>query len=308
MQKDSGAYTPAALTACLNTLGTLVKATGAQYDARLVVVGGLVPRLLMDDRTIDPLFASDTHIGTNDVDLCIELDVPSGDDDFYQRLEQVLKHYKFQRVQRVRQQSTWSWTREDQGVTVIVDLLCNADSVGVAKPGRVALDQRSGQGDQIGAFRLRGAHLALLAPKEIELEVDLLDGGGCSRVKVRVASILAFVVLKSFALNGRIEPKDAYDLVWVLTRWVGGPSRAGRDARSCTGANHADVVDALQILKEEFQTIDASGCASYAHFSMKISAESSADAGMKHRRDANAAIADFLRGWDESAPFMPPAP
>ena len=143
MPKDSAAYTPAALNACLNTLGTLVKATGAQYDARLVVVGGLVPRLLMNAQALDPLFVGEAHIGTSDVDLCIELDVPSGDDDFYEWLETTLQRYKFERVQRRNVRSRWSWARQVDGVTVVVDLLCNADDVGVGQPGRVAVDQPS---------------------------------------------------------------------------------------------------------------------------------------------------------------------
>lgn len=297
MPKDRDEYTPAALSACLDTLGTLVKAAGAQHDARLVVVGGLVPRLLMDETTLDPLFTGDSHAGTSDVDLCIELDLSSGENDFYQYLETILRRYRFDRVQRERVRSRWSWSRRVGDVTVIVDLLCNEDSVGVAQAGRLTTDQSSRPNDEIGAFRIRGAHLAFLDPVAREIAVELLDGGGRSKVTVRVASLLAFVVLKSFALQGRIEPKDAYDLVWALTRWNGGATAAAQHARSCSGANHEDVAEALRILGDEFESVEHSGCANYAEFSMKLAAESTANARMKHRRDAYNTISTFLLSW-----------
>ncbi len=247
MRKDQAAYTAAALGACLDTLGTLVKATG--------------------------------------------------DDDFYQRLETVLATYRFDRVQRDKVRSRWSWCRRVDAVTMVVDLLCNEDTVGIARTGRLAKDQMSRPGDEIGAFRMHGAHLAFLDPVVRELTVELLDGGGRSNVKVRVANLLAFVALKSFALQGRIEPKDAYDLVWVLTRWKGGPITAAKHARSCSGADHADVAEALRLLGEEFASLEHSGCVNYAEFSMKLAAESGDDARMKYRRDAYNTIESFLKSW-----------
>ena len=240
--KDPAMYTPSALSACLNVLGTLVKAIGAQYDARIVVVGGLVPNLLMDEEALDPLFAGDKHAGTNDVDLCIELDLRTEDDLMYQCLESTLLRYSFTKGQRNRPESEkWRWVRSNDTATVIVDLLCDRGSVQAGRVGRVARDEESGRGDSIGALRLQGAHLAFLDPVQREITIDLLDDGGRTKVTVRVANILAFIALKCFALKGRIEEKDAYDLVWVLMRWNGGPRAAAAAAKSCSGADHEDV-------------------------------------------------------------------
>lgn len=301
MSKEPTNYNQELLQVCLNTLGTLVKATGAQYDARLVVVGGLVPRLLMDETTLDPAFSGESHAGTSDVDLCIELDVKSGDEDFYQQLETCLTKYSFERAQNGKIRSRWSWVRNIGHVRMVVDLLCNADEVGIAQPGRLTKDTSSGQYDEIGALRLRGAHLALLDPVIKQIEVELLDGGGRSKVRVRVASLLAFLVLKSFALEGRIEPKDAYDIVWVLARWNHGPRAAAQHAKACRGADHPDVVEAFRLLGEEFESPDTSGCVNYADFTMKIAAQSSDNSRAKHQRDAYNTIKQFLEGWQESA-------
>lgn len=42
--------------------------------------------------------------------------------------------------------------------------------------------------------------------------------------------MLPFIVLKIFAVRGRMNDKDAYDLVWVLTHWPDGPAGAAEVA------------------------------------------------------------------------------
>jgi hypothetical protein len=303
--KDPATYTPSALSACLNVLGTLVKAIGAQYDARIVVVGGLVPNLLMDEKALDPLFAGDKHAGTNDVDLCIELDLRAEEDAMYQCLESTLLRYSFTKVKRNRPEpEKWSWVRSSDTASVIVDLLCDRDSVCAGKAGRVARDEESGQGDSIGALRMQGAHLAFVDPVHREIIIELLDGGGRSKVTVRVANILAFIVLKCFALKGRVEQKDAYDLVWVLMRWNGGPRAAAAAARSCSGADHEDVASALAILADEFGSTDMSGCVGYASFSMALERLTDSDARATRQRDAKGTVDEFLRGWQDAQPSV----
>ena len=303
--KDPAEYTPSALDACLNTLGTLVKAIGAQYDARIVVVGGLVPNLLMDEEALDPLFTGNKHAGTNDVDLCIELDLRAEDDAMYQCLESTLLRYSFTKVQRDRGESKkWSWVRQSETSAVIVDLLCDKDGISARGVGRIARDQATGPGDSIGALRVKGAHLAFIDPVEKTISIDLLDDGGRSKVTVRVANILAFIVLKSFALKGRSEPKDAYDLVWILMRWNGGPRAAAAAARSCRGADHQDVETALAILADEFASTDMSGCVGYASFSMALERLTDSNTRAIRLRDANGTVAEFIRSWQDAQPSV----
>ncbi len=45
---------------------------------------------------------------------------------------------------------------------------------------------------------------------------------------VRVAGLLPYTVLKILAFQDRHENKDAYDLVFVIVNYAGGPTAAGR--------------------------------------------------------------------------------
>lgn len=78
--------------------------------------------------------------------------------------------------------------------------------------------------------------------------------GEAVRRSIPVCGPAAFVVLKSFAFPDRGEPKDAYDLVYVLRRWPGGASDI-----ACRLASHAKkhptiVEDALGKLATDFAT------------------------------------------------------
>ncbi|MEZ4479952.1 MAG: hypothetical protein R3B97_02210 [Dehalococcoidia bacterium] len=57
----------------------------------------------------------------------------------------------------------------------------------------------------------------------ITLDERLLDGERAIR-QIGVCGPGAFVVLKALAFNGRGEPKDAYDLHYMLASLADGPS------------------------------------------------------------------------------------
>ena len=52
------------------------------------------------------------------------------------------------------------------------------------------------------------------------LEGERLDGGGASKVRVRVANVLPYTALKIFAFQDRHENKDSYDLVFCLLHFA----------------------------------------------------------------------------------------
>jgi hypothetical protein len=227
-------YTPAAHTACLQVLGTVVKAIGGQHESRVVLVGGLVPQLLLDEHTRDLTLDMAPHPGTNDVDLCLELNVAADSDDFYQCIEQVLQEHAFARatIEATANPSVWRWVRAVNGITVALEFLTSADGVVAAGGqntfGRLATGEPTRVGDAIGALRIPGAHLALRDPVQRTIEIELLDGRGLANVTVRVANILAFLALKSRAVKHREKDKDPFDLVWVLTHSGTGGHRVPR--------------------------------------------------------------------------------
>ena len=124
----------------------------------------------------------------------------------YRTLENNLKKAKF------KAEHSFRWKRYVDGVTVILEFLCETDQVDAGQIFR----PKQGMGSGLGAFNVRGAQLVTRDYFECEIEADRLDNGGRSRVIVRVANILSYTVLKILAFQDRHENKDSYDLVYCL--------------------------------------------------------------------------------------------
>ena len=112
---------------------------------------------------------------------------------------------------------------------------------------------------------------------------------------VRVANILPFIVLKSFAFQDRHENKDAYDLIFTLLHFSRGPHDAGAAAVRSPVAGHRQVVEALSLLKERFQDVEQDGPVAYAVF---LAASGDKNNLARLRREAVATVSQFLRAYE----------
>ena len=84
-------------------------------------------------------------------------------------------------------------------------------------------------------------------------QVPLTVGGaGVVEQAFRVSGPLGFFVAKIGALVGRDKPKDAYDIVWLLEAWPGGPEGAAAAVRESVAFWRPDVQAALGRLATEF--------------------------------------------------------
>lgn len=300
-------YTPDALIACQRVLGTLVKRVG-RYGPQIVVIGGLVPTLLLPKREPEQ-FTGEPHSGTNDVDLVLNLGIPTtGDRAFYTVLEQVLKEGDFTRLAKDdgTSRSVWQWMKRVNDITIAVEFLAqraDEDKKSLSdRPivGRVAANEETRLGDELGALRIRGAHLVYDDPVRRTLEVDLLDNGGKATVDVWVANLLPFIALKAFAIRYREKDKDAADLIWILNNWDDGPAGAAIAARqSCVCADD-DVDDALILLRDDFASLEREGCYRYARFELGKTADPKSGRWIRKCRDAHGTVNAFLEAWHES--------
>jgi len=131
-------------------------------------------------------------------------------------------------------------------VNVHVEFLCETDAV---DPGRIFRPKGAFTGSKVAAFNVRGAQLAPLDFIERDIEGERLDGGVRSRVAVRIANLLPYVVLKVLAFQDRHENKDAYDLVFTLLHYGAGPREAGVAASVSPVSEHPQVRAALALMK-----------------------------------------------------------
>jgi hypothetical protein len=175
-----------------------------EYRGEIVLVGGWVPELLLPD-------ARQRHVGSIDIDLALDhrLFPPSG----YRKLKELLESrgyreggqpYIFFRTVTVAGRS----------IEVEVDFLAG-EYEGTGKAHRTQPVQ------DVRARKARGCELAFDLSKEITVTGALPDGGQDS-VRVRIASIVPFLVMKANALADRMKEKDAWDIYYCLMNFPGG--------------------------------------------------------------------------------------
>lgn len=244
------------------------------WSESLVLAGGLAPRYLID-KLPD---GARPHVGTEDVDFIITLAVESSG--AYRTLVNNLKRADFEPAG-----STYRWKRSVESVTIVVEFLCETDAV---PRGRIHMP-RQDQGSSFGALNVEGAELAARDFVTREIRAERLDGGGLSDVTVQVANLLPYVVLKIQSFQDRHEPKDAYDLVFVLANWPDGPGAAGQAAGTSPVANEAIVASSIELLGERFAAIDNDATTAYAGFLARDASERDG-----YRQEAVAVVRQFI--------------
>lgn len=106
----------------------------------------------------------------------------------------------------------------------------------------------------------------------------------------------AFVVLKALAFSDRGEPKDAFDLVYVLRRWPGGKRDVAKRL-SEHATRHPELVGrALDALRRDFRDIEHLGPKRAAEFETLL--EEDLDAAIA---DAHGHVDDLLSEYGRSA-------
>lgn len=244
----------------------------ASFADCLVVVGGWTPDLLLAD-------AEEPHVGSIDVDLA--LDAAKLRDGRYAELVTLLLATK-----RYRQ-----GTRDFQ-LAVDVDLRDGGQPVLVEVEFLVPKEARLGSNSPkllkgFRALRAGGCGAAFHSPVELDLAGQNVRGAN-NTVRLRVASMPDFLVMKAHAIGGRDKPKDSYDLCYCLERSPGGAGKLAADWMS--RAMEKDVARAIEILRDKFSSVDAFGPQQLVEFYAAPDTETQA----MHARRAYELVQKFL--------------
>lgn len=289
--KHQGGYSPVHTEFCERTLVTLLRGLGP-WKTSIYLIGGLVPRYLFAENVGE---GDAAHIGTTDVDIVLNLEVMA-DIEAYNRLEENLKKMEFERGRNDegREQNHRWFRKVENGVTVVIDLLCEGMEGG--KP--FALPKAAGR---LSALKIPGVHLVFNDYMEVPIRAELLEEGGISTETVRVAGLTSFLILKAIAFDERNEEKDSYDIIYALSRFDGGPAAAARvfsDKLNNASDEDAELFRrAISILKNRFGSEDdvpgyrKDGPTSYARF---LSDPGNPDQDARNKRDAAAIVGIFL--------------
>ena len=238
----------------------LVRALGFMAP-HVVLIGGLVPGLLVP--VLDP--GVEPHVGTADIDLCLSVALVEGGTEAYERIETVLKGLGFQEGD-----VSFRWQRRG-GIGLTVEFFCPAGKQ--RPPGRVfrpaLADNPTGKhnfGGRLSALALDAGELLTTDIEIISRTFVLPQNKGMLDTELRVTGPLAFLMAKMDALRGRDKPKDAYDIVWLIESWPGGPAAAAESFAQRPAFHRPEVVAALQAIGESFAATDRIGPRSYARF------------------------------------------
>jgi len=143
--------------------------------------------------------------------------------------------------------------------------------------------------EDFGALVTPGLELAFNERVQVELDGHLL-GGGHTRRKVPVCGPAAFVVLKALAFGDRIEPKDAFDLVYVVRHTAGRGAMIAERLRRHAQSHPKIVARALGFLIRDFDAPDDIGPLRAAEFAA-VDASTLED----DKADAHGFVQDLLR-------------
>jgi len=227
-----------------------VAAILGDFRDELVLVGGLVPYLLVDQEANDVR----THVGTRDLDIGLSIAVL--DSERYRSISEGLRNAGFKPAEKndgtIRRQM---WRSPISSITI--DFLIAPTDTG---PGGGKLQNLE---SDFAAIVTPALPLAFLDCIDVLLEGELPNGARIQR-SVRVCGPAAFVILKAHAMMGRLKRKDAYDLVYMLQYYGQGTSDIAKRFDLIAGSTNA--TKALDILRNEFAAIDYRGPQDVAEF------------------------------------------
>lgn len=242
-----------------------------EYHDYLVLIGGLVPRYIITQKDI-----TNPHAGTLDVDLGISIAVANINT--YRDIRSTLINEMDFRsgINAAGREQKHSFYKTMGSVDINIDFLTTRYN------GPENSLMREIQ-EQLSAIQVEGLGLAFVDPLKIPIEGELLSGGKTSEV-VNVTRPIPFIILKSLAFSKRRNNKDAYDIVYLLQNYKGGPEALAACIREDEKRSPA-LENAVESLQNHFKTPSHNGPIKYKQFTQKENANN----------EAFAAVQDFLQ-------------
>ena len=236
----------------------------------LVVVGGWVPDLLLQD-------AVEPHIGSIDVDLALDA-AKLNDGRYAEMVKLLLNTGRYRKGQK------------DFQLVVDVDLKDGDTPVQVEveflAPKEVRLEKHKPKLlDGFRVLQVEAASEAFRDPQEVKVYGPNVRAAK-NIVRLRVASLADWLIMKAHAIGGRDKPKDSYDFCYGL-------ENCGIDEVAAVWRQRVEeknVFRAIEIMKEKFVAVDAFGPQQVVEFHSAHDTETQA----MHARRAYELVQRFL--------------
>lgn len=238
---DGTAYNSRDTQAVQSVLIELAQVLGAQ-SGNFVLVGGSVPGILF--REITP-----QHIGTLDID--IELNpVALGDYGYVDMVTELEKRGYHRNVPGLKPFQMLRTIKVDDAdpIGVVVDLLM--PKTAQVKPRDVAIVEG------LRVLRIDGGDVAINHAEKMCLE-GMMPDGRHNTVEILVASIPALLVMKGYALGGRMKEKDAYDVWYSIKHYQEGMDALVQQCKAIL--DEPGVKEGYRFIAQKFSKRDTYG-------------------------------------------------
>ena len=224
----------------------------------LVVVGGMVPSLLIDQENLSE--GIPIHVGTRDLDIGIALGIL--EKERYRELSARLRDAGFGQDRNEDGQATrqrWKFEAKGKGKVTVDFLIAPTDEK--ERGGTI----RNIESD-FAAIVTPGLSLAFKDTQRVALSGETILGEKAAR-EIPVCGPGAYIVLKALAFQGRGENKDAYDLWYVLRHFGSGVDDVFRHLELLS--THPQAQRALKVLRRDFANPQMLGPRRVADFLFK---------------------------------------
>lgn len=248
------------------------------YGARpeFVLIGGLVPELLCSTSGFG-------HAGTTDIDVQLDLEIATGSVNAA-RLEQALRDAEF----KPDPDRIWRWQVRDWSPPAIIKFELLADLPDERSNAIIQFKEAA----RLGAANLRGTGFA---SRDVEVQrLSTVHAGIPMRAELNVTGLAGFLVAKTMAVFSRRQPKDWYDIAFVLLYNDSGGPEAAADAVLSRFSDDLDAIQpAIADLGGNFADPSAQGPEAYAS---QITLDHPDVLPVTARADAVAAVDAFIEG------------
>jgi hypothetical protein len=185
-----------------------------EYRDDIVVVGGWVPQLILPSTPLQ-------HVGSIDVDLA--LNHRHLREAGYATIQKLLLRRGYEADPRQPFIFHRTVSVNGNAIEVEIDFLAGE----YQGTGRKHRTQAVHEGR---ARKARGCDLAFDLFVETEIAGKLPEGGR-DQARIKVSSVVAFLVMKGMALNDRLKEKDAWDIYFALSNYPGGLEALAEEIR-----------------------------------------------------------------------------
>lgn len=256
---------------CLSIMLELLTILGA-YRSNIVLVGGWVPYFLLNKEGKE-------HIGSIDIDLALDFNKIS--DDTYGTILQLLRKHGYKQGNQLFIFNRIIELKNKTKYTIEIDLLSG-------EYGGTGRSHRTQKIQDIHARKSRGCDLAFQYNFTHSIKKEMPDGS-VNEVKIQIADIIPFLVMKGMSLWERLKEKDAYDIYFTILHYNGGINKLIEIFKPVK--TNKLIKEGLGKIKAKFDDINAIGPTWVVKF-LEIQDEEEAD---RIKRDAYERINFFLK-------------